>query len=253
MSRARRDGIKVRGLEKCFGKVGALRGIDLDVAPEEIVSVLGPNGAGKSTLLRILGTVVLPDEGTAVVGGVDVVADPIGARRKTGLMLGDQRSFYWRLNGRRNLAFFAALHGMRGPTAASRVQELLNVVQLADVADRPVRGYSSGMRARLGLARALLADPPLLLLDEPTRSLDPLAAARFQEAAISLARDRGAGILLATHDLHEAVAVSDKVVILSAGRKILEEDSTGLDAARLQAKFLEAVRSHEKAPAGVSA
>ena len=111
------DGIRVRGLFRRFGSVVALDGLDLDVERGEIVSLLGPNGAGKSTLLRVLGTVVLPDRGTASVGGVDVVANPAAARRQVGLMIGDEHSLYWRLSGKENLAFFAALHGLRRPQA----------------------------------------------------------------------------------------------------------------------------------------
>ena len=236
------DGIRVRDVVKRFAAVLALDGVDLDVKPGEIVSALGPNGAGKSTLLRILGTTVLPDAGTATVCGIDVVSDPAGARRQVGLMIGDERSLYWRMSGRGNLAFFAALQGMRRREALTRADELLDLVGLSEAGDRPVLGYSSGMRARLSLARALLARPPLLLLDEPTRSLDPLAASDFRETAGRLARHRNTGILLATHDLHEAVAVSDRIIILSAGRAVLEERASEIDARRLESVFLEAVQ-----------
>lgn len=242
------EGIKVRGLVKRFGTVTALDGLDIDVARGEIVSLLGPNGAGKSTLLRILGTIVLPDAGSASVCGVDVTEDPLAARRKIGLMIGDERSFYWRVTGRRNLTFFAALHGMRRRQALARAAELLEVVGLTEAADRPVRAYSSGMRARLSLARALLGRAPLLLLDEPTQNLDPLAASRFRDTAISLAGEQGAGILLATHDLHEAVAISTRIVVLAGGRSVLEEPGGALDAVRLESAFLEAVQAHQVEP-----
>jgi ABC-2 type transport system ATP-binding protein len=236
------QGIRVRALVKRFGQVVALDGLDLEVARGEIVSILGPNGAGKSTLLRILGTTVLPDAGAATVCGIDVVGDAPAARRKVGLMIGDERSFYWRVSGRGNLEFFAALYGLGRREASARATALLKAVGLASAGDRPVRNYSSGMRARLSLARALLADPPLLLFDEPTQSLDPLAASGFRETAMRLAADRQVGILLATHDLQEAVAVSDRIVVLSAGRRVLEERTSGMDAARLESMFLEAVR-----------
>jgi ABC-type multidrug transport system ATPase subunit len=127
--------------------------------------------------------------------------------------------------------------------AALRAQQVLEEVRLADAADRRVLEYSSGMRARLSLARALLTEPPLLLLDEPTRTLDPLSASRFRENAARLARDQGAGILFATHNLHEAVAISTRILVLSAGRIVLEEQAQGMDADRLEAVFLEAVQS----------
>ncbi len=235
------DGIRARGLVKRFGTVVALAGVDLDVARGEIVSVLGPNGAGKSTLLRILGSTVIADEGSATMAGVSIAEDSAEARRRVGLSIGDERSLYWRLSGRQNLDFFAALHSVGAGRSKDRVNALLEAVGLVDAADRPVRNYSSGMRARLALARAMLGEPPLLLLDEPTGSLDPLAAARFRETMVALTRDRGTAILLATHDLHEAVEVSDRVVVLSAGSIVLEETTAGMDAARLEQAFLAAV------------
>jgi ABC-2 type transport system ATP-binding protein len=237
------EGIRVRGVVKRFGPVVALDGLDLDVAGSEIVALLGPNGAGKSTLLRILGTTVLPDAGRVEVLGADVVADPLAARRQIGLMVGDERSLYWRLTGRQNLRFFAALHGMRRRAATGRAAELLLAAGLEEVADRRVLGYSSGMRARLLLARALLSDPPVLLLDEPTRNLDPLAASGFRELATGLARERETAILFATHDLHEAVAVATRVVVVSRGQMVLDEPAERMDAARLESAFLDAVRA----------
>ena len=242
MSPAEMEGIRARGLVKRFGSVIALDGLDLDLERGEILALLGQNGAGKSTLLRILGTTVLPDAGSARVLGVEVTADPTAARRNVGQMIGDEHALYWRLTGRENLLFFAALHGMRRRDAKARTQELLMTTGLDEAADRRVLGYSSGMRARLLLARAQLANPPLLILDEPTRNLDPRAAAGFRELATQLARQRGTGILFATHDLHEAVATADRVVVLARGRVAFEEAVAGLDAARLEASYLEAVR-----------
>jgi ABC-2 type transport system ATP-binding protein len=237
------EGIRVREIRKRFRDVQALDEVSLDVEPGEVVALLGPNGAGKSTLIRILGTTVIPDSGSATVGGHDVVRDPVAARRSLGLMIGDERSHYWRISAKRNLAFFAAMVGIPRREAAGRSERLLEAVGLADAADRPVLGYSSGMRARLSLARAMLADPPLLLLDEPTRNLDPLAATRFRESASRLAGEMGDGILFATHDLHEAVAISTRILVLSAGRIVLEEPARDLDAARLESAFLAAVES----------
>jgi ABC-2 type transport system ATP-binding protein len=157
------------------------------------------------------------------------------------LMIGDERSFYWRLSGRRNLGFFAALHGLRAQEADERIQQVLEIVELTDAADRPVLGYSSGMRARLSLARALLSSPPLLLLDEPTTSLDPLAASRFRDLASRLARERDVGVLFATHDLNEAVAIADRVVMLVAGRVAHDDTTAGMEASELEAIFRAAV------------
>jgi ABC-2 type transport system ATP-binding protein len=239
------QGIRVRGLVKRFGSVVALNGLDLEVGPGEIVALLGPNGAGKSTLLRILGTTVLPDHGSASVAGADVVTDPVAARRQLGLVVGDEHALYWRLTGRENLRFFGSLYGMSKSETDARSAELLEALGLAEAADRRVLGYSSGMRTRLLLGRALLTDPPLLLLDEPTRNLDPVAAVEFRETALRLAERRGAGILFATHDLHEATSIANRVVVLSAGRAVLAERVGGLDPARLEARLLEAIGSGE--------
>jgi len=233
--------IRCRGLRRTFGPVTALDGIDLDVASGEIVALLGPNGAGKSTLMRILCTTLLADSGEATVNGVDVAADPAAARRELGVMIGDERSLYWRLSGTRNLAFFAALHGMGRAEAATAAAELLETVGLTDAAAKPVGQYSSGMRARLSLARALLGSPPVLLLDEPTRSLDPIAARHFRETAAAEAGERAAAVLVATHDLHEAVALADRVVVLADGAVVHEATAAGLDAGELERAFVAAV------------
>jgi ABC-2 type transport system ATP-binding protein len=194
-----------------------LAGVDLEVHAGEVVVVIGRNGAGKSTLLRVLGTTVLADEGTAIVAGHDVARDPVGARRSMGVVLGDERSWYWRLTGRHNLEFFAALHGMRRPDARRRVAEVMAVAQLDEIADRRFDGYSSGQRARMSLARALLSAPPVLLLDEPTRAVDPMVAADFRRVITELAAHEGTAVLWVSHDLHEVVSVGSRVVRVQRG------------------------------------
>jgi len=226
--------IEIEGLSKRFGAVQALADVDLEVDRGEVVALVGPNGSGKSTLLRVLGTTVLPDAGRVRVCGRDVEAEPAATRRDAGMMLGDERSWYWRISGRRNLEFFAALHGMRRAERTSRAAELLQEFDLTDVADRPFSGYSSGMRVRLSLARALLADPAVLLLDEPTHSLDPVAAGHFRDLVDGLVRERQATILFATHDLREAAAVANRVIGLAAGRVAFTEGDTA-DPDELQA------------------
>lgn len=229
-------------LTKRFGTVEALAGVSLEVRPGETLALLGPNGAGKSTLVRILATTVLADSGTASVGGFDVTDDAPEVRRSLGLALGDERSWYWRLTGRQNLSFFAVVYGWPRRHAEHRTRELLDLVGLTDAADRRFDGYSTGMRARLSLARALLPDPPVLLLDEPTRTLDPVAAAEFRQAVTALAREEQRAVLFATHDLHEAASVSTRVVVLARGRISAEIDGPS-DASRLEDAVLEATRS----------
>jgi ABC-2 type transport system ATP-binding protein len=227
------DGIEARGLEKRFGDVPALAGVDLAVAPGSVVAILGENGAGKSTLIRILATTVIPDRGSATIGGHDVVTSPLEARSALGLMLGNERSCYARLSGRQNLEFFAVIYGLPRARGRARSGELLERVGLGPHADRPFNEYSSGMRARLTLARALLREPPVLLLDEPTQSLDPVAAHDFRELIRGLAGEAGAAVLLATHDLAEAASVASAVVVLSAGT-VAWSTTDPIDAAELE-------------------
>jgi ABC-2 type transport system ATP-binding protein len=231
------QGVQVRDLVKRFGPTLALGGVDLEVRGGEVVALLGANGAGKSTLIRILATTVIPDSGTATVMGHDVVRDSVETRASIGLMLGNERSWYWRLGGRRNLEFFAALYGMNRRTASARTDELLREVGLEEAADRRVTGYSSGMRARLSLARALLRKPPVLLLDEPTQNLDPVAAAHLRSMVLRLAEEEGASVLLTTHNLHEAASLATRVVVLADGR-VLCTKPAGAEAAELEETML---------------
>jgi ABC-2 type transport system ATP-binding protein len=189
----------------------------LEVAPSEIVGLLGPNGAGKSTLLRILATTLRPDGGRASVGGHDVITAPAAVRRNIGLSFGEERGWYLRISARRNLEFYGALLGWPRDRVRQRATELLGEFGLADDADRPIQQYSSGMRSRLGLARALFSEPAVLLLDEPTTRLDPIAAAEFRVRLQDLA-EKGTAILLTTHDLHEASDVPSRIVGLAKGR-----------------------------------
>lgn len=217
-----------------------LVGVDLEVAPGELVAVVGHNGSGKTTLLRILATTVLPDAGQVDVGGTDAIAAPLAARSHLGVTLADERAWYWRLSGRENLEFFAALHGLGRQEAAGKATELLERVGMSDAADRDFGEYSSGMRLRLSLARALLGDPKLLLLDEPTRSIDPPGAAEFRSTIREQMRETGAGVLMASHDLGEVCELADRVVLLQVGvapaliERPFDRESVGraLEAAR---------------------
>jgi ABC-2 type transport system ATP-binding protein len=199
-------------------RVEALRGVDLAVEQGEIFGLLGPNGAGKTTLLKILSCLILPDAGQVRIDGIDPVHE-MQVKVRVGLVHPDERSFYWRLSARENLRFFARLCDVPGRRIDSRIDELLRKVDMSHAADRPFSGYSSGMKQRIAIARALLHDPPILLMDEPTRSLDPAASLALREFIdAELRRRDGKTILLATHNLHEAEALSDRVAILVAGR-----------------------------------
>ncbi len=199
-------------------RVRALRGVDLTVRRGEILSLLGPNGAGKTTLIKIFTCLVLPDEGQARVGGFDTERER-DVKPQIGLVHSDERSFYWRLSARQNLRFFARLYEVPGPRIEARIAELLDRVGMTEAADRPFSTYSSGMKQKIAIVRAMLHDPPILFMDEPTRSLDPassLSLRRFIRDELQ-ARD-GKTILIATHDLSEAESISDRIAILVGGR-----------------------------------
>ncbi len=229
--------IEVKDLSKRFGEVEALHEVSLAVEPGEIVALLGPNGAGKSTLLRIIATLISPDAGSIRLAGHDAVDDPKAARAAFGLMLGEERSLYWRLSGRQNLDFFGSLQGLGREEAAARTSALLERFGLDDVAERRCGEYSTGMRARLGLARALIGEPPVLLLDEPARSLDPLAAADLRGLLTSLAGERRTAVLYATHDLHDAAEVAARTIGIGRGR-VAFEHGPGISAGDLERSLL---------------
>jgi ABC-2 type transport system ATP-binding protein len=192
-------------LRKRPRRVKALQGISLHIRPGEIFGLLGPNGAGKTTLIKILATLVLPDRGEARVCGYDILTQPHQVRRHIGLVHTSERSFYWRLTGRQNLSFFATLHNLSGSEKKRQVEALLETVGLQEKADYAVMKYSSGQQQRLALARALLSEPQVLLMDEPTRSLDPLAASGLRRLTQqTLARKQNKTVLWCTHNLQEA-------------------------------------------------
>ncbi len=195
----------------------AVDGVNLRVRAGSVLAILGPNGAGKTTLLRILAGLVLPTYGQARVCGLDVVQGEGQAKRMVGVSLGDDRSLYARLSGRRNLEFFAALHGLSRREATQRIDELGKILEIP--LDQAVQASSAGIRQRLLIARALLHDPAVLLLDEPTKSLDPASA----EGLRSFIRDDLAArqrktVLIATHNLPEAEALGDEIAIMGSGQ-----------------------------------
>jgi ABC-2 type transport system ATP-binding protein len=199
--------------------VEALRDVTFDVHSGEIFGLIGRNGAGKTTLTKIVATLVQPTTGTVTVRGSDSVTHDEQVRRQIGLATAEERSFYWRLTGEQNLLFFARLHGLSDRIANQRISELFAQLELGEVARRRFGEMSTGNKQRLAVARALLSSPPVLLLDEPTRSLDPLAAARMREMISSLARkDPPVTILLTSHNLAEVETLCERVAIISRGR-----------------------------------
>ena len=233
-------------------RITALAGLDMEVRAGEFFGLLGPNGAGKTTLLKILAGLVLPTAGRAKVQGVDVARDDRQVKRSIGFMTSDERSFYWRLTGRENMEFFGRLYGM-GAAEARRVSAgLLQVVDMEPQADRPFMGYSTGMKQRLAIARALLHDPPVLCLDEPTRSLDPIAAKHLRRFVLErLNREGGKTVLLATHNLQEAEELCGRLVVLDRGR-VLRQGSVAEITAGLPGRdqYVLTVRDLGDPPAG---
>jgi ABC-2 type transport system ATP-binding protein len=209
------------------GKAGsvrpALNSVSFSVERGETVGLLGPNGAGKTTLLKIIASLITVDRGSVRVFGHDVSRDPLPVRKRMGLVTCDERSFYWRLTGRRNLMFFATLYRVPAAPAQQRVAMLLETLGLTEAADRPYHSYSSGMRQKLAIARGLLASPDLVLYDEPTRSLDPLSSQNIREWIVeNRARYPETTALIATNQLHEAEKLCDRVIIVNQGEVIAD-------------------------------
>ncbi len=199
--------------------VCALDGVSFALQPGEALAIVGANGAGKSTLLRILATLLLPTSGRAVVAGHDVGRDPAGVRRQIGFHTGADGGFYSRLSALENLRFFATLNNLQGGELQARIDRLVALMDLGAILDRQVRTFSTGTVHRLGLARALLHAPSVLLLDEPTRSLDPLAAADFRRFLRAEVLDRhGVALLFTTHTLAEVADLGGRVAVLHQGR-----------------------------------
>ncbi|UXY33132.1 ABC transporter ATP-binding protein [Streptomyces sp. HUAS TT20] len=217
--------VRTRALARQYGggrkgaPVHALREVELTVEPGEVYGLLGPNGAGKTTLCRILSTILLPTSGTAEVMGLDVVRDAQRVKRSIGIVFGGERGLYGRLTVRENIRFWAALYGLHGTALRRRSDALLERMGLTERAGDRVDALSRGMKQRLHLARGLVADPPVLILDEPTVGMDPVAAHDFRALIGELRQDRRT-VLLTTHDMAEAAAVCDRVSLVDHGRVI---------------------------------
>jgi ABC-2 type transport system ATP-binding protein len=207
--------IEVDGLHRSFGSVHALKGVDLEVAPGEVHGLLGPNGAGKTTLMRILSGLVDPSDGSAYVLDRRAGRSP-ELRALIGMVPPGDRTFYLRLSGLENLMFFARLHGLRRRGARARAHELLEAVGLEEAARRPISTYSHGMQKRLSFARALLSEPRLLLVDEATHDLDPVAAQQVRDLTAACATG-GAAVLWATQRIEELHGFARRVTVLDRG------------------------------------
>jgi len=209
--------IEVEQLARCFGPVKAVDGITFCVEEGEVFGLLGPNGAGKTTTVRLLNGVLTPSDGQARVLGFDPVTQGCQLRQQTGVLT-ETPSLYERLTAQENLALFGALYGVLGAKLSRRVDELLEFFELSKRANDRVGGFSTGMKQRLALARALLHEPPLLFLDEPTSGLDPEAARQVTQMIQQLSHQKGRTVCLCTHNLSEAQRLCDRVAVMNQGR-----------------------------------
>jgi ABC-2 type transport system ATP-binding protein len=220
--------IRTSQLVKRYGKVTALDGIDIAVPQGTVLGLLGPNGAGKTTAVRILTTLLEPDGGTAIVAGLDVVDDPHNVRERIGLS-GQNAAVDEHLTGYENLDMVGRLYHLGRRSSRARARELLDRFQLSEAGDRPAKTYSGGMRRRLDLAAALVAQPDVLFLDEPTTGLDPRSRSQMWETIQDLVRG-GSTVLLTTQYMEEADRLADDIVVIDRGRVIAQGTSSELKA-----------------------
>ena len=236
------DVIRTSGLVKRFGEVVALDGLDLVVPQGTVLGLLGPNGAGKTTAVRILTTLLEPDEGTVEVAGIDVRAEPGKVRERIGLS-GQNAAVDEHLTGFENLDMVGRLYHLGKQRSRARAAELLAEFDLMEAQDRPAKTYSGGMRRRLDLAAALVAEPDVLFLDEPTTGLDPRSRAQMWETIQTLVK-RGSTVLLTTQYMEEADRLADNIVVIDRGREIAQGTSdqlkTQLGGERIELVLLDA-------------
>ncbi len=218
--------------------VTALDRVSFSVKKGEIFGLLGPNGAGKTTTIKTICTLIQQTSGEVYVNGHNVLADPQKARQDLGVMLTGDRTLYWKLSGRENLEYFAALYHMSGRSAKQRIEYLLKLVGLDERQNTLVENYSTGMRIRLSFAKAILHEAPVILLDEPTMSLDPQSARLIREVIQDL-RKEGHSILLTTHYMEEADQLSDRVAVIDHGKIIALAPPSELKETVLKSEVIE--------------
>jgi sodium transport system ATP-binding protein len=242
--------IDTDGLVKSFGKRGdvhAVAGVSFAAPDGEITGLLGPNGAGKTTLLRMLSTLVEPGGGSARIDGFDIVRDRYAVRERIGV-LSDARGLYPRLTARENIRYYGVLHGFSGAALDQRVDALLHTLGLADLADRRTQGFSQGERMKVAIARALVHDPPNILLDEPTNGLD-IMSVRALRGQLRALRAAGKCLLFSSHVMQEVAALCDRIVVLAHGRVVAHGTPGELlaqsGAASLEDAFVKLIGSGE--------
>jgi len=212
--------IEVRNLHKRFGAVTAVEDVSFSAADGVVTGLLGPNGAGKTTTLRMLYTLIRPDRGSALVDGMDVATHPMEVRRSIGV-LPDARGLYPRLTAREHARYAGELHGLHGAALEKRVDELVELLDMKDIANRRTEGFSQGERMKVALARALVHGPRNVLLDEPTNGLDVMST-RAVRTLIRRLKSQGHCVLFSSHVMQEVAALCDRIVVVARGRVVAE-------------------------------
>jgi len=210
--------IQIEGLKKRYGKVQAVQGVSFEAADGAVTGLLGPNGAGKTTTLRMLSSLVEPDAGRALVDGIDVRQQPRAALRRLGV-LPDSRGLYPRLTAREHLAYFGGLHGMTAAAIEQRTGELAELLDMRELLDRRVAGFSQGERTKVAIGRALIHSPHNIVLDEATNGLDVMST-RAMRGVIRRLADSGCCVLFSSHVMQEVSALCDQIVVFARGRVV---------------------------------
>jgi sodium transport system ATP-binding protein len=218
--------ITVDDIHKSFGKVHAVRGVSFAAPDGKITGLLGPNGAGKSTTLRVLYTVLKPDQGSATIDGCDVVTESLRARQCIGA-LPHGAGLYPHLTARENIAYYARLCGLNKSDIDARVAGIVDLLEIADFADRRSKGFSQGQRTKVSLARALVHNPQNVILDEPSNGLDVMATRSLRELILKL-KDAGRCVLFSSHVMQEVAALCDDIVIIANGKVALDDSVDGI-------------------------
>lgn len=208
--------IKVKNLHKSFGKVKAVRGISFDALDGEITGLLGPNGAGKTTTLRMLYSLLLPDQGEISIDGLDPGKDAMAIKRTLGVVP-DSRGLYTRMSAHENIVYYGELHGMSRKDINTRIDELVETLDMADFINRRTEGFSQGQRVKVAIARAMVHNPQTVLLDEPSNGLDVMSTRALRRYILDL-KNAGHSIILSTHIMQEVAALCDRIIIIANGR-----------------------------------
>ncbi len=239
--------IEVSHLRKTFGKVVAVEDVSFQAADGQVTGLLGPNGAGKTTTLRVLYTILKPDAGSAVVDGLDVRRQTLAVQQRIGV-LPDSQGLYPRLTARENIRYYGQLHGLGGAALEDQIEHLQKMLEMEEFIDRRTEGFSSGQRMKVAIARALVHNPPNVLLDEPTNGLDVMST-RTMRVFIRRLRDEGKCVLFSSHIMQEVSALCDQIVVINHGLVAASGSAEDLKRstgqANLEDAFVAAIGSDE--------